>query len=88
MTQLASATGAEVMLIGMVLPPNYGRRYTMAFEGVFTDIAVQAELAFLPFILDGVATAESLIQGDGIHPKPEAQPLMLNDIWPELVPLL
>jgi acyl-CoA thioesterase-1 len=88
MTRMAQASGARVLLVGMVLPPNYGRRYTAAFEGVFANIAERFDLAFVPFILDGVATSSSLIQGDGIHPKPEAQEMILADILPVLRPLL
>ncbi len=81
-------TGSRVLLIGMVLPPNYGKRYTTAFEGVFADLAAKYELPFVPFLLDGVATQSELVQRDGIHPTAEAQPRMLEDIWPSLVPLL
>lgn len=88
MTRIAREAGSQVLLVGMVLPPNYGRRYTSAFEGVFSNIAARYELAFVPFILDGVATSTSLIQGDGIHPKPEAQQMILNDILPTLLPLI
>lgn len=88
MTRMAHATGAQVLLVGMVLPPNYGRRYTTAFEGIFATIADRFDLPFVPFILDGVATSTSLIQGDGIHPKPEAQTMILEDILPVLRPLL
>jgi len=88
MTRMSQSAGARVLLVGMVLPPNYGRRYTAAFEGVFSDIAARFELAFVPFILDGVATSSSLIQRDGIHPKPEAQPMIMEGILPALQPLL
>ncbi len=88
MTRMAQEAGARVMLIGMVLPPNYGRRYTSAFEGTFANVAEKYELPFVPFLLDGVATASGLIQRDGIHPKPEAQEMILNDVLPTLVPLL
>lgn len=88
MTRMAQASGARVLLVGMVLPPNYGRRYTAAFEGIFANIAERFDLAFVPFILDGVATSSSLIQGDGIHPRPEAQEMILKDILPVLRPLL
>ena len=88
MTRMAQASGAEVLLVGMVLPPNYGRRYTAAFEKIFADIAERFDLAFVPFILDGVATSSGLIQGDGIHPRPEAQGMIVEDIVPVLRPLL
>jgi len=88
MARMAEAAGARVLLVGMVLPPNYGRRYTTAFEGIFSTIAARFELAFVPFILDGVATSSSLIQRDGIHPKPEAQKMIMQGILPVLTPLI
>ena len=88
MVRIAQAAGARVMLIGMVLPPNYGKRYTRAFEQVFTKIAEANNLALVPFLLDGVATSESLLQRDGIHPRPEAQALLLENILPTLLTVL
>lgn len=88
MTDLIADSGAKVLLIGMVLPPNYGKRYTTAFTALFDMVAQENNVPFLPFLLEGTATSQSLIQRDGIHPKPEAQPLLLNDIWPLLEPLL
>ena len=88
MTRLITDSGAEVLLIGMVLPPNYGKRYTTAFTALFDAVAEENNLPYLPYLLEGTATSQSLIQRDGIHPKPEAQPLLLNDIWHLLEPLL
>ncbi|HIG42358.1 MAG TPA: arylesterase [Gammaproteobacteria bacterium] len=88
MTAMALTSGAKVLLIGMVLPPNYGRRYTEAFESVFRQVAAEFDIQFLPFFLQGVATPESLIQGDGIHPRAEAQAMLLEDVWPYLEKLL
>ena len=82
MTEAILASGAEVVLVGMVLPPNYGRRYTAAFENLYAEVAKEFNVPFLPFLLEGVATSESLLQRDGIHPTVEAQPLLLDDIWP------
>ena len=72
----------------MVLPPNYGKRYTTAFETIFSRVAGELGISFLPYLLQGVATPESLLQGDGIHPKAEAQVMLLDDIWPHLAVLL
>ena len=80
--------GANVLLVGMVLPPNYGKRYTQGFEALFNEIAAENQVAFLPFLLDGIATPQSLLQRDGIHPKPEAQALMVDQVWPKVVELL
>lgn len=74
--------GADVLLIGMVLPPNYGRRYTDAFQTLYDEIAAEFNVPFIPFLLEGVTTSESLLQRDGIHPTEEAQALLLEDIWP------
>jgi acyl-CoA thioesterase-1 len=88
MIRLSQASGARVLLVGMVLPPNYGQRYTTAFADVFQQAAESYAIPLVPFLLDGVATAESLMQRDGIHPRAEAQPLLLDNIWPYLQPLL
>ncbi len=76
--------GARVLLIGMVLPPNYGQRYTDAFEAVFAKLAERYDIAFVPKLLEGTSTGQQLIQRDGIHPTPEAQPLIVEDVWPYL----
>lgn len=88
MINLSLQSNTRVMLVGMVLPPNYGRRYTEAFENTFSDLATRYQLPFVPFLLDGVTTQRELVQRDGIHPTVEAQPKMLEDIWPLLEPML
>jgi acyl-CoA thioesterase I len=77
-------SGADVLLVGMVLPPNYGRRYTRAFEQLFVQVAARFKVPFLPFLLEGVTTSDSLLQRDGIHPTPAAQMLLLDDLWPQI----
>ena len=88
MIEGASEAGSSVLLVGMVLPPNYGRRYTQAFEAAFADIAAEFSIPFVPFLLDGISTRRDLIQRDGIHPTVEAQPKILEDVWTALLPLL
>ncbi len=88
MTRMVLETGAEVLLVGMVLPPNYGRRYIEAFTNVFPTVAERHDIPLIPVLLDGIATEESLIQRDGIHPKPEAQPLIVQQVWPKLESML
>jgi acyl-CoA thioesterase-1 len=88
MVEMATAAGVKVLIIGMVLPPNYGRRYTAAYEAVFRRVAQKFDSALLPFLLQGAATPQSLIQHDGIHPRSEAQPLILEDVWTLLKPLI
>ncbi len=76
--------GASVALLGIRIPPNYGPRYTRAFEAVFKDLAEQYDLPFMDFFLDGVALDDSLMQADGIHPTAEAQPRLLENAWPAI----
>lgn len=80
--------GAEVLLLGMKLPPNYGPRYTRAFEQVFVELAERKQVPLVPFFLEGVGGVEGMLQGDGIHPTAAAQPILLDNLWPALEPLL
>ncbi|WP_290788460.1 arylesterase [Halomonas sp.] len=79
---------AEVLLLGIDIPPNYGRAYRDAFTGVFHRLADDFDLPLVPFLLEGVALDEALMQGDGIHPTAAAQSRILENVWPELVELL
>jgi acyl-CoA thioesterase-1 len=88
MVALARAAGAQVLLIGMRMPPNYGPRYTSGFSQMFADIAQREHLAFVPFLLESVALNPTLMQADGIHPSARAAPLLLETVWPKLLPLL
>jgi len=88
MVSMSKATGADVLLVGMMLPPNYGRRYSESFHSTFTELAEELDIALLPFLLDGVATQEDLMQRDGIHPNPKAQKMLLDNIWPVIKQLL
>ncbi|MGD2081698.1 MAG: arylesterase [Chromatiales bacterium] len=88
MVDLARASGARVLLVGMRLPPNYGRAFTERFHRVYHEIALEKDLALVPFLLEGVATDEGLMQADGIHPNAAAQPRLLDNLWPYLRPLL
>ena len=88
MTQLALDSGAKVLLIGMVLPPNYGQRYIDSFEAMYPRIAAKFNVPLIPALLDGIATPAKLLQADGIHPKPEAQPMLLDEIWVKLKPMM
>ncbi|QJX01666.1 arylesterase [Alcanivorax sp. IO_7] len=81
MIRLSREAGAEPVLLGMRIPPNYGRAYTRLFEQAFKDVAADTGVPFLPFLLDGVVEAGQL-QGDGIHPTAEAQPRLLDNAWP------
>jgi acyl-CoA thioesterase I len=88
MVDQARGSGARVLLLGMRLPPNYGARYTRAFAGVFTALAEEKQVALVPFFLEGVGGVPGMMQGDGIHPTAAAQPVLLENIWPLLQPLL
>jgi acyl-CoA thioesterase-1 len=80
--------GARVLLIGMRLPPNYGPAYTKAFHAIYEELADKYNVARVPFLLDGVGGVDEMMQSDGIHPRAEAQPRMLDNVWPYLKPLL
>jgi acyl-CoA thioesterase I len=79
---------AKVLLIGMRLPPNYGAAYTEKFRRAFDDIARRRGLPTVPFLLEGFAETPRLFQPDGIHPTVPAQPIMLNNVWQSLRPML
>lgn len=80
--------GARVLLVGMRLPPNYGPAYTKAFHRIYQDLGDKYNVARVPFLLDGVGGVDEMMQSDGIHPRAEAQPRMLDNVWPHLKPLL
>lgn len=84
MVKLSEDAGARVLLLGMKMPPNYGPKYTEGFEQLFAGLASRKKLAFVPFFLERVALKPGLIQPDGIHPTREAQPMMLESVWPTL----
>ena len=78
----------KVLLVGIEAPPNFGERYTNEFRQAFRDVAREAGVAFVPFLLEGVAGIPALNQGDGIHPTAEGARIMANTIWSGLEPLL
>jgi acyl-CoA thioesterase-1 len=82
------AAGARVLLAGMRLPPNYGAQYTKEFQAVFPEVARSTGVAFMPFLLDGVAADPRLNQPDGIHPTAAGQQVIADRLWPYLRPLL
>ncbi len=91
MVRDARAAGAKVLLLGMQVPPNYGQKYAQDFAAVFARVAQAEGAALLPFFLAGVADAaqaDQLFQSDRIHPNAQAQPRMLDNVWPALQPLL
>jgi acyl-CoA thioesterase-1 len=88
MVAAARARKARVVLAGMKLPPNYGSDYTRAFEQAYADLARRHKTALVPFLLDGVGERRELFLPDNIHPTAAAQPLILDNVWKVLRPLL
>lgn len=88
MIKQAHQAKAEVLLIGNQIPQNYGKRYTEMFFNLYKDIAATYQLAYVPFMLQGVALNKELMQDDGLHPNKAGQPVILQTIFPHLQPLL
>jgi acyl-CoA thioesterase-1 len=81
-------SGARVLLVGMKMPPNFGAGYVAAFEKAFADVARSESVTLVPFMLEGFGDDLAYFQPDRIHPNEQAQPLILDTIWPKLAPLL
>jgi acyl-CoA thioesterase-1 len=88
MIGMARRAGAQVLLVGMRIPPNYGPEYTQAFAAAFAALAKQRGTAYAPFLLAGMADDPARFQADRIHPTAEAQPVLLENVWTALRPLL
>ncbi|MBB2496080.1 arylesterase [Aquipseudomonas ullengensis] len=88
MIDQSRAVGAQVLLLGMRLPPNYGARYTQSFAEVYATLAKDKQLPLVPFFMEGVGGVEGMIQADGIHPSEAAQERLLENVWPLLKPML
>ena len=88
MIMAAQSAGAQVLLVGIHLPPNYGPEYTGKFHAIYRELARTHNTALVPFLLEGVALTPGLMQPDGIHPRAAAQPRLLDNVWPYLEPLL
>lgn len=84
----ARGRGADILLTGVRLPPNYGTAYTKRFQRMYRDVAERYEVALVPRLLEGVAERPELMQPDGIHPVAAAQPRLLENVWAVLGPLL
>jgi acyl-CoA thioesterase-1 len=80
--------GARVVLVGGMLPPNYGAAYADAFHELFHEVAASAGVPLVPFLLEGVADDPALMQPDGYHPNAAAQPRILRTVWPAVAPVL
>jgi len=88
MIELSQKNKARIILAGMKIPPNYGKRYTEAFYQVYQDLSKTYNLELIPFLLDGIGNKPELMQADGIHPTGEAQPFIMKLIWEKLERLL
>ena len=82
MIELSRQAGANVVLVGIRLPPNFGSRYTEPFFNQYAQLAEEYDVPYLPFLLEGVAQYQELMQGDGLHPTAEAQPVIRDNVWP------
>ncbi|MDX1491509.1 MAG: arylesterase [Pseudohongiellaceae bacterium] len=88
MVELIQASGAQVVLAGIQIPPNYGSRYTKPFAAQFPELAEERDLPLIPFILEGIMENPELVQDDGVHPTAEAQAFVLENVWQVLGPIL
>lgn len=76
------SSGAEIVLLGIRIPTNYGSRYSTEFENVFRDISQQFKINWIEFFMKDIAFNDDLLQEDRIHPNADAQPILLNNAWP------
>jgi acyl-CoA thioesterase-1 len=76
------ASGAAVILLGIRIPPSYGQRYIEMFDNIFREVAVENDVPWIEFFMEGIALDETLMQEDGIHPNATAQPILLENAWP------
>jgi acyl-CoA thioesterase-1 len=88
MIKASQQAGARVLLIGMRIPPNYGREYTEKFAATYSELAKQHKTALVPFLFEGFAMRTNAFQADRLHPTAASQSLMLDTIWKQLKPLL
>ena len=88
MIQTSQQANAQVVLLGMFIPPNYGPKYTNGFKAVYLDLSEKYKTPFVPFFLDGISGHLDLVLEDGLHPNVNAQRKILENVWPTLKPLL
>jgi len=88
MIRLSEQQGARVLLLGIRLPPNYGARYTDEFAALYPELARQFRIPLVPFLLEHVALQPDLMQSDGLHPDAEGEPIVLENVWGRLKPML
>jgi len=84
----AQHANAKVLLLGIKIPPNYGKRYIEMFYNVYPQLAQEMHIPVIPFLLEDIALTTGLMQPDGLHPNAQAQPIIAEKIWQQLLPLL
>ena len=84
----ATAAGSRVLLVGVKMPPNYGADYNRAFDSAFTDLAKEHKTGLVPFFFAGFADKREYYQPDNLHPTAAAQPILLENVWKALKPML
>lgn len=88
MVGIARGAGARPVLVGIMIPPNYGIEYADRFREMYPAVAREAGVPLVPFLLEGIADKPSLFLEDQLHPSAEAQPLILDNVWKVIGPLL
>jgi len=88
LVELATASGATVVLAEILLPPNYGAAYTERFQALYGEVAEQHQALLVPYFMRGVALVEGMMQDDGVHPTAAGQPVLLDNVWVVLEPVL
>ena len=88
MVAMAGDKKAKVLLVGMRMPPNYGRAYTEKFFDMFKKVSAETRSPLVPFMLEGVADKPAMFQQDRLHPLADAHPIILSNIWPQFASLI
>ena len=88
MVHRSQQAGAKVLLLGMKIPPNYGKRYIDMFYNIYPQVSAELKVPLVPFILEDIALKPELMQADGLHPNALGQPLIVEKVWPYLQELL
>jgi acyl-CoA thioesterase-1 len=88
MINLAQQNRAKVLLVGIHMPANYGRAYTERFSGMYKQLSLETKVPLVPYMLQGVELVPANFQADRLHPLAAAHPVILNNIWPQLAPLI
>lgn len=88
MVEQAQQANAKVILVGMQIPPNYGREYGQTFKDMFQDVSTAKKVPLVPFLLEGIGPQNEMFQSDGIHPNESAQPIMMETVLKVLLPVI